>query len=69
MLNIFWIKSYTNSRGTGILDITCTYMNMPLGSKGTTKANFESPTRGLNMGFKLIPYVNKATHITLCYVM
>ena len=49
-----------------IMGITSPYMNQPFGYKGSKKTRFSSPTRGLDIGYKMIPYVKKATHTTLC---
>ena len=43
-------------------------MKISLGYKVNTNISFALPTRGLNMGFGLIPYVKKATYMTSCYV-
>ena len=51
------------------LNRTWIYIIIPLGYKVTTKIGFASPTRVLGVGFNMIPYVKKATHMSSYYGM
>ena len=47
----------------------CPYMKIPLCSKGITMTSFKLPTIVFDMGSKMIKYLNKATNMTLFYLM
>ena len=65
----FWSISCITSRDSEILGKKYPKMNIPLGSKGTTWISFLLPTRGLDMVYKIIPYVKKSTYIPSCSIM